>query len=514
MLGIMYSRSDLSWTQFLQCCTGDPRLQFEEMTRRLFSAKYLKREELPRSETSHPGIEVAPILEPVREDGAPQKRISFQSKFFDKRVSYRQIKKSAEIAAKHFKGQLDTIYLFCNLMVNPSRSSTYKDTVRLLRDADIELIPISDTALLDLLFEYDDIACYYFLPRMRTYLKRDVIYSINRSERDHLTAPDITPGATVLIDRRADIGLVHNWHSMNNQASSNEDVFDRKTSSTEVYESYLWRLLHEIRSDRKSGKPREVVKRANDTMFWIDQLLDKHQTSGFRTYLLEQKIRFLMEESKSYMDFVLPEQVFSYMGSVNDQLFRTAGELRDSKLYYLPMVSEESAYYVGKEYYRSYNIGKELLQNIDGIDEEWHIEILRAAAINNGYVGSLDELETVVSMICNYVNLESERNINDLVFLCEGVARAYGMHGSEKAIDYIEKARQLLDQMVSLYGVSSETTELRAVQLLRTEGIIVSKAGTIDDLERLCKRGIDLSTKNHYDRYIREFNELNLRRNL
>ena len=58
----MNSYPDLSWTQFLQCCTGDPRLQFEEMCRRLFIAEYLHGKELPQAETSHPGIEVDPVL--------------------------------------------------------------------------------------------------------------------------------------------------------------------------------------------------------------------------------------------------------------------------------------------------------------------------------------------------------------------------------------------------------------------------------------------------------------------
>ena len=86
----MNSYPDLSWTQFLQCCTGDPRLQFEEMCRRLFIAEYLHGKELLQAETSHPGIEVDPVLEPIHEDGSPRKRISFQSKFFDNSVSYLQ----------------------------------------------------------------------------------------------------------------------------------------------------------------------------------------------------------------------------------------------------------------------------------------------------------------------------------------------------------------------------------------------------------------------------------------
>lgn len=165
----MNSFPDIEWTQFLQCCTGDPRQQFEDMTRRLFIAEFLDGKGLPQSETSHPGIEVDPILEPAHEDGAPRKRISFQSKFFDNSVGYGKIKESAIQAAKHYKGELDLIYLFCNLTINPRRSSTYQDTVKLLNEAGIQLKPISGKQILDLVLKHEKLARYYFLPRERTY---------------------------------------------------------------------------------------------------------------------------------------------------------------------------------------------------------------------------------------------------------------------------------------------------------------------------------------------------------
>ncbi len=168
---------DITWTQFEQCCTGDPRLQFEEMCRRLFVAEYLDGKELPQSETSHPGVEIEPVLEPEREDGLPRKRISFQSKYFDNSVGYGQIKESAEKAVKHYKGKLDLIYLYSNLTLNPSRSSTYRETVDYLKDAGIELKPISDGAILDLLFKHENIARYYFLPRNRTFSSSGIVYT-------------------------------------------------------------------------------------------------------------------------------------------------------------------------------------------------------------------------------------------------------------------------------------------------------------------------------------------------
>ena len=90
----MTAYPDLTWTQFIQCCTGSPQDQFEDMTRRLFIEEYLEGKELPHSDASHPGIEVDPVLEPVHHDGSPRRRISFQSKYFLNKVDYGKIKSS------------------------------------------------------------------------------------------------------------------------------------------------------------------------------------------------------------------------------------------------------------------------------------------------------------------------------------------------------------------------------------------------------------------------------------
>lgn len=269
-------------------------------------------------------------------------------------------------------------------------------------------------------------------------------------------------------------------------------------------EDFLCNYLNIIQMQRKAGKPRDVAVMVNLAMNLLNGALEDTSKIGLRTFLLEQKMKLLMEKSKSYMDYLLPEEVFLYMSDVNEQLSRTAKELKSKKLYYLPKISEESAYYVSKDYHKSYVVGKELLESIEQIGREWHIEVLRAAAINTGYVGNTRELNDIVSMAGDYIDMNEAVALNDITFLLEGIARAYGMLQDERAMDYIKKARSKIKIMKSL----NYTTNLREVQLLRTEARIVSKIGTESELDKLKKKGLHLSRKNNYDRYIREFSEL------
>lgn len=108
-----------------------------------------------------------PVLEPPRDNGLPQRLVSFQSKHFDQgAVDYSKIQESAKMAVKHFKGKLDLIYLFCNKTITTT-SQGFKTTQTILSAAGIELQPVSNTELLDLICQYPDIYNYFFQPRTR-----------------------------------------------------------------------------------------------------------------------------------------------------------------------------------------------------------------------------------------------------------------------------------------------------------------------------------------------------------
>ena len=156
---------NLIWPQFA-VCNDDATGAFEDMARRLFSLEFLGKGTIPHSDHNNPGVEVLPILEPPHSEGSKQRKISFQAKYFEGNVSYAKIKESMNQAIKHYGDELDLIYLFCNKTLTTTTKG-YKDTEALLKKSGIELYPISNTEVLDLVAKYKDIANYFFLPRRR-----------------------------------------------------------------------------------------------------------------------------------------------------------------------------------------------------------------------------------------------------------------------------------------------------------------------------------------------------------
>lgn len=61
----------------------------------------------------------------------------------------------------HYAGKLDCIYLFCNKALTTT-CDNYKNIESLLKVAGIELIPITDTTILDLVRKYPLLGKYYF----------------------------------------------------------------------------------------------------------------------------------------------------------------------------------------------------------------------------------------------------------------------------------------------------------------------------------------------------------------
>lgn len=159
------AKLNITWPQFA-ICNDNPSKAFEDMCRRLFKAEFLRGKVRPHANHNNAGIEVLPILEPEREDGQPQKRISFQSKYADNpSEAYSEFQKSAKITARKYKGELDLVYLFCNKTLTTTAKG-YQSIVKAHADAGIETQPISNDEVLDLVTCYQEIAEYFFQARV------------------------------------------------------------------------------------------------------------------------------------------------------------------------------------------------------------------------------------------------------------------------------------------------------------------------------------------------------------
>ena len=150
----------VNWRTFAYC-NDDTTTAFEDMCRELFSEHFLNHG-LTHVNHNTPGIEVLPVLEPERSDDQPRQRISFQAKYtYQDSVDYAHFNKSAKMTIKHFKGEIDRVYLFSNKPLNTT-SKQYKDIVNLHAKQKIETIPISNGELLDLIKRYPRLVDYYF----------------------------------------------------------------------------------------------------------------------------------------------------------------------------------------------------------------------------------------------------------------------------------------------------------------------------------------------------------------
>ncbi|OFK54607.1 hypothetical protein HMPREF2811_08105 [Globicatella sp. HMSC072A10] len=115
---------------------------FESLSRLLFKENYCVEGTILRSNPNHKGIEVDPV---TGKDGL---KISFQAKYFSKGIDYSQIKKSFKIIRDNYEGKLDRVYLFSNEDVSTNNSS-YLECVKILEEASIECIAITNTELLE-----------------------------------------------------------------------------------------------------------------------------------------------------------------------------------------------------------------------------------------------------------------------------------------------------------------------------------------------------------------------------
>ncbi len=145
---------EVSWSQF-ETCNANLQISFENMCRWLFNNFFFEGKALLHSNPNNPGIEVLPRLHEKT-----NKRISFQAKYFSV-IDYEQIKHSAKAAVKYYAGQLDVIYLYCNKDVTTT-SKPYQDIEKFLGENGIEIVPITNQAIIEQVMGNETIAWNYF----------------------------------------------------------------------------------------------------------------------------------------------------------------------------------------------------------------------------------------------------------------------------------------------------------------------------------------------------------------
>lgn len=148
-------QNELSWDAF-NVVNQDKRTSFENLCRVLFKMRFCDHSVVLHSNPNNPGIEVEPVL-----SAEGNKRISFQSKYFEGQVNYTCIKNSCTKAVKYYGEELEVLYLFCNKNIKTDCNS-YFEIKKILTGKGIELVLITRESVLDLAQEYYDSICHFF----------------------------------------------------------------------------------------------------------------------------------------------------------------------------------------------------------------------------------------------------------------------------------------------------------------------------------------------------------------
>lgn len=147
--------NNLTWNNFATI-HPNTREAFEQLCRILFKRQFFDKTSVLTSNPNNPGVEVIPKL-----NSKMKKTISFQAKYFENTVNYEQIKKSVEKTIKNYNGKLDVFYLYSNRDLT-STSKGYKTIEKILTEANIELIVISNSEIISEVIKYTDLQLYFF----------------------------------------------------------------------------------------------------------------------------------------------------------------------------------------------------------------------------------------------------------------------------------------------------------------------------------------------------------------
>ncbi|MCR5803733.1 MAG: hypothetical protein K6G47_05685 [Clostridia bacterium] len=154
---ISTNQYSLSWKHF-EDVNSNKQEAFENMCRSLFKRNKVLESEILHSDPNHPGVEVSPVRS---KDG--DEMISFQAKYFDNNVDYRNIQSSISTAITYYKDHLDTIYLYCNKDINRSCRS-FQNIDALSTASGIKIILVNGQSILDEAMDFPSVlACYFGL---------------------------------------------------------------------------------------------------------------------------------------------------------------------------------------------------------------------------------------------------------------------------------------------------------------------------------------------------------------
>ena len=145
----------VSWSSF-ESCNPNTEKAFEFMCGTLFRQMHTPPGTILHYNPNNAGIE----CEPTDEIGTG-KKIGFQSKYFSSRIDYSQIEHSAKKIVENYADRIDKVFLYCNKDLAIS-GVQYKRIKDYLKANGVDLVPVTNRAILDVVPDYPQIAPCYF----------------------------------------------------------------------------------------------------------------------------------------------------------------------------------------------------------------------------------------------------------------------------------------------------------------------------------------------------------------
>jgi hypothetical protein len=238
---------DLNWDAFAYRNSKNKSDAFEALSKDFFRFYFFDKDTNIQQKANHPGVEVYPIY-----SEKVGKTISFQSKYFKVLFDYEQLEKSMKMAIKHYRDELDTIYLFSNKDPNQECES-YTKIEKMLQEYNIELEPITNQGLFDLIEQnnYADIYYKYFTDKfdfskikkqtcelVTYYIERRITPFVEQDELDTMTLVEkmrlsksittnnvLNCNENILLLSAAGFGKTQVLQDMTNQLNQSTDYF-------------------------------------------------------------------------------------------------------------------------------------------------------------------------------------------------------------------------------------------------------------------------------------------------
>lgn len=290
------------------------------------------------------------------------------------------------------------------------------------------------------------------------------------------------------------------------------DLLQKKAEVPEIYlrpeELLSLTTMHvdAVRQLRLDGRPQLAAAEAARYAQWARVLVGRSRTERLRHRLLDALASLLLEQAKSYMDYVLPEEAWGYTGDLIAEQRIIADQMQDVRLSLLASLSAEATLYVSGQHTDADRVCAQVLSRRKILDTRWQHEVLRASAINAGYLGNDDSMTNVAKIIDAMLKEGEAEDPLAAAFLLEGLARGQGALGQHAALETIHRAWQLLDKTRS----GSHHSSLRTVQLIRTHLRVLQQLEVFNpvEFERLGNKGLILAGELGYRRYSHEIRSI------